>query len=113
MLQFKLKVMIAGIWTKTNLFDYCLLGIRFNFLLLFLLLVYKLAIVNHSTNRRTGIGRNLHEVKFQLISHLQCFTSRVNALLNIIAYQTYLRYSDKFVNAVFWFFLSHWRSKTT
>src|SRR5690606_34524886 len=60
MFEFKLKVMFIGIGPEADFLDNRLLGIGFNLLLLFLLLVDKLAVVDYPADRRNRFWRNFH-----------------------------------------------------
>src|SRR5690606_41173514 len=111
--QLEIEVMLAGVTSETNFYDHRLLRIGLDFLLLLLLLVDKLTLVSNPAHWRHSIRRYLHEIKRQLVRNLQCFAGRIYPLLHIITDKTHLRHTNMLVNAVFWFFFSHWWSWTT
>src|SRR5690606_24046374 len=109
MLQFELKVMVIRIGAETDFFDNRLLCVGFNLLLLLLLLVDKLAIINDFADGRHSLWRYFYQIQLQFIGKFQCFTCGVYPLLYIVAYQSYLRYPDVFIDTVLRFLFSKWR----
>ena len=71
MLEFELEVMLVGIRTETDLLDDNLRGIGFHFLCLLLLLIEVLLVIEDPAHRRIGLCADLHQVKFELVRHLQ------------------------------------------
>src|SRR3546814_16774076 len=92
MLEFKLKVMIDCIGPKANFFNDRLLGVGFNFFLLLLLLVAKLAIVNDSADGRKRFGRYPYQIHLQFTRETQCLARGVYPLFHLFTTHPYLGY---------------------
>ena len=106
MVQFEVKVVLVGVWTKAHFFHHNLLGLGLHLLLLLLLLVEELFIVHHSANRRVSIGNDFNQVQFLFLGNLKRFIKGINARFNVFSYNAYLRYTeDFFINPVQFFFL--------
>lgn len=90
MLEFKVEIMIVGIWPEPDFFHHRFLSLGFYLLLLFLLFVFEFGIVNHLTNRRIGIRRNLDKIETQVLCDLNSIAYRVNADGDIFTYHTHL-----------------------
>ena len=97
MLKLEVIIMIIGLRSKTNLFNFLLFLVGFRLFLLFLLRVEELLVVDNTTNRRVGSRRNLDEVKILLIGYVHSLLKGVNTLLYIIAYEAHLQDTADFI----------------
>ncbi len=90
MFELEVVVVVVGLRSETDFFHNYLGRLGFDFLGLLLLLVKILLIVEYLAYRRVGVGRNLYEVKLQLVGHVAGFLNGVYAGGDIFAYKAHL-----------------------
>jgi len=97
MLELEVIVMIVGLGTETDLFDFLLLGIRFRLFLFFLLSVEEFLIVHYPAYGRIRRSSDLDEVEVLVIGNFHCLLERVDTLLYIVANKAHLSHTADLV----------------
>ena len=101
MFELEVIVMIVGLRTETDLFDFLLLLVLLCLFLLFLLRVEEFLVVNNSAYRRVRGSSYLDQVEVLLIGDMHRLLKRVDALLYVFANEANLGHTfDLVVNTV-------------
>ena len=93
-------VSFVGLRTQANFLNFDLdLGL-FRFTVLLFALVQELAKVQYAADRRSGVGRNFHQIHFSIAGDLKCLANGHNA--HVIARRTdqaHFRNPDGLINS--------------
>ena len=105
MLEFEVVIMIVGLGTETDLFDFLLFLVRLRLFLFFLLGVEEFLVVYDAAYRRVGRCSDLDEVEVLVIGNFHCLLERVDTGLYVVADKAHLCHTaDLIVDTVRIFF---------
>ena len=105
MLEFEVVIMIVGLGTETDLFDFLLFLVRLRLFLFFLLGVEEFLVVYDAAYRRVGRCSDLDEVEVLVIGNFHCLLERVDTGLYVVADKAHLCHTaDLIVDAMRIFF---------
>ena len=99
-LELEVVIVIVGLRTEANLFDFHLHLLGFQLLLLLLLLVEEFRIIDQSTNGGLRIGADLDEIYSLLLCESKSIASLHNGAFGIVLHDTHFAYTDLFVYAI-------------
>src|SRR5690606_10306016 len=100
MFCFEVEIVIVGIRREANLLYFGNLAFRLHFLFLLLLIVEEFIVVDDLAHGWIHLWRDLNQVKFLVLRHLQCFLQRVDANFYVVANQSHLRGANVLVDPV-------------